>query len=126
MAITVPAVGSEINVALFGKPVVDAINPTVWTPVVYQGTWVDFDTARAVKYRKINEIVYVHGMMKSGTIATNAFLLPVGFRPALQNETFCVISNGVPAQLDFYSNGYCFPVNGSNAWIAVQAWFSTV
>ncbi|HET9667277.1 MAG TPA: hypothetical protein VFP09_10990, partial [Desertimonas sp.] len=62
---------------------VPAPDPTpAWTNVTFTGTWVNFGgLTQATQYRKIGDQVYVRGFVKSGTIGTSAFTLPVGYRP---------------------------------------------
>jgi len=94
MAITVPTIGSEIDVVTFGKPVVDAVNlmtPGAWITATMLNSWVA-SSGRTIQYCKINNVVYVHGVMTGGALGTTAFNLPVGYRPSVNND-FAVVSN---------------------------------
>jgi len=92
MAITVPTIGSEIDVVTFGKPVVDEVNrlttltgsnvPTAWTNAALQNGWVNLGGIQPnAMYRKVGDIVYCRGRIASGTMGLVMFNLPVGFRP---------------------------------------------
>lgn len=57
---------------------------TGWISASLQNGWVNFGGAYSIaEYRRLNGIVYVQGLIKSGTInpGTVLFNLPVGFRP---------------------------------------------
>lgn len=53
-----------------------------WIPVTFQNSWVNFgSTFQVCQFKRIQNRVYLRGLMKSGTINTTAFTLPVGYRP---------------------------------------------
>jgi hypothetical protein len=59
-----------------GSPV-----PGAWIPVTtFLNGWVSYGL-QAPQYRKVGDIVYLRGALKSGTLAAVAFVLPVGYRP---------------------------------------------
>lgn len=86
MAITVPTIGTEIDVVTFGKPVVDQLNalvPTAWTMATLLTGWTH-QANESVEYRKVGDVVQIRGRCNNAG-ATGGFLslftLPVGFRP---------------------------------------------
>ena len=70
-----------------------------WKDLTLQSNWVAFDADRPAQYRKVNDIVYLRGLIKSGTTTggTLLFTLPVGCRPK-HTKYFAV-----PANLAFCS-----------------------
>lgn len=75
-------IAGELIDPAWGNSVADAINPTAWTAPSFLNSWVNFGGVYQVaQYRKINDMVYVRGLVKSGTITADMFVLPVGFRP---------------------------------------------
>jgi hypothetical protein len=55
-----------------------------WTDVTaFTNAWASFGSPYAnVGYRMVNSRVYLRGVLKSGTLNANAFVLPAGYRPA--------------------------------------------
>lgn len=121
MAITVPIDGQEISASTFGAPVANEVNrmtplvvaPTAWTNVIFQNSWVNYGSGEQnIQYRKIGDVVYLRGVMKSGGLSTVAFTLPTGFRP-IASLAFAVSSAGAFGNLSVYSTGEVIPANGS-------------
>jgi hypothetical protein len=109
---------------VWGNSVADAINPSAWTAVTFQNSWVDFGaTYQSVEYRKVNDLVEVRGFMKSGTLAVTAFTLPVGFRPpaAFQIPS---LGGGVFSKIIVQSDGDVIPSGGSNTYFSTVFSFS--
>ena len=81
----------------------------------FQNSWVNFSTAtyKAAGYYKHAGRVYLNGIIKSGTLTTAAFTLPVGYRP-ITDEIFAVWSNGAFGGLVVDINGLVRPNTGSN------------
>lgn len=111
MAISRPATKTKISTSEWGFPVTDEVNrlttwqlaqvPTAWVAPTLTGGWVNAGGAwQVVQYRKVGDMVQIRGAVKSGAFFSQAFLLPVGFRP--------------PADLDF--NAYSD--NGSAIYIS--------
>ena len=89
MAITVPIAGQEASAELFGIPVANEVNrmsplvvaPTAWTNATLQNNWVNLGGSYSpAGYRKIGDIVYLRGTVKTGTLGVPMFTLPVGYR----------------------------------------------
>ena len=96
-----------------------------WIYPTFQNGWVNYGTPFGyARYRKINNVVHIEGLIKSGTISTSlpCFILPEGMRPQhrLLKATFS--SNGA-GRLDIDTNGYVIPHDGSNAWYSVWCSF---
>jgi hypothetical protein len=97
---------------------------TAWTGVTYTNSWVDNGGGYGgVQYRKIGDIVYIRGAMKSGTITAAAFTLPAGFRPPT-NLLFAAYSNSLFGAVDVASTGVVTPSVGSNVSFTVNLSFS--
>ena len=113
------ATDTELNNA------VSSIDDSGWITVSFQNGWSHYDSTYGdVRYRKINGVVHIEGLMKGGTISTSspAFTLPVGFRPKtrLLGVTY---SSGGAGRLDINTNGYALPYSGSNVWYSVWCSF---
>ncbi len=97
---------------LYTKDKTDAIIPigkahdTDWEPIQLLHGWVnyggEFSTAR---YRRINGVVYVEGVIKDGSpIDADMFTLPEGFRP-VSVLIFVLMSYDGPLRYYVYPNG---------------------
>lgn len=89
------------------------------------GDGVEYGTAR---YKKVDGVVYMKGLLRSGTIANNStgagriFLLPPGYRPK-QRLMFAVFSDGGGSRLDILSNGSVLAVTGQNGYYTIACSF---
>jgi hypothetical protein len=86
----------------------------------FQNGWTHYDQ-RTARFRKINGIVYLGGIVKSGTVGPNfsIFTLPVGFRPTNRNfidNNYACISNGAFGSLGVSGNGAVALESGSNIY----------
>lgn len=104
---------------------VSSIEDSGWITPTFENGWTHYTSPYGdVRYRKINGVVHIEGLMRNGTISTSlpAFTLPVGFRPKARilGVTF---SNDNAVRLDIDTNGYVIPYNGSNAWYSVWCSF---
>ena len=101
MAIVRPVTKTKIATVSWGIPITDEVNrmtplvvaPTAWTALTLTNGWVVVGGWQVPQYRKIGDIVYLRGLMQSGTFNSTAATLPAGFRP-LTNESFPVARNG--------------------------------
>ena len=106
MAIARPVTKTIISTTAFGIPVVDWINantPTPWTNPTLTNGWTQANGR--VSYRKVGDVVSLRGSVRGGTAGTAMMTLPVGFRPAY-NEQFATVS---------YAE-----VGGGNGWVGVE------
>ena len=75
------------------------------------------------KFAKLsNGLVKIHGLIASGTLATNAFILPAGYRP-LRRVISIALSQGGLARVNIDANGGVqisseFSVN--NTWVSLD------
>ncbi|WP_136053426.1 hypothetical protein [Microbacterium sp. K5D] len=104
-----------------GTGFVRTIEDTGWValPLSPGSGWVNFGGAYgATRYRRINGVVYVTGMVKSGTTAPGQTIgtLPIGFRPAAYIMRSVAASNasGV-AQVDVTATGQILHGSGVSA-----------
>lgn len=139
MAINRPVSKTIISTVQWGIPITDEVNrlaglvdgnvPTAWiTASPMQNGWVAYD-ARVPQYRKIGDIVYLRGVIKSGALGSQAFTLPVGYRPpSLGNLGFAVESNSAFGLVNIEPSGLVMPVIGQpTAYIRLDnIYFSTI
>ncbi len=96
-----------------------------WTSVAggsFLNSWVNYDTANwnGAAYRRVSSgMVILRGLIKSGTVGSAAFTLPVGYRPS-KNMTFAVPSNDAFGRLTIDSSGNVNPTIGSNVYFALD------
>lgn len=99
------------------------IEDTGWldlTPYLVNG-WVNYDnTYGPPRYRRKNGIVYVQGLIRSGTLGAIVATLPAGFRPpaGIPKLLFSVLGDAnVPNRYDVDTNGNIINAGGaSNGW----------
>jgi hypothetical protein len=94
----------------------------LWTPVTaFLNGWLNYGgTYTPAAYRKVNDLVYLRGLIKSGTLSTPAFNLPVGYRPAWDHH-FTGLSNSALAGIRVFQDGRVTPGDpGNNVWIALD------
>lgn len=95
---------------------------TGWNTPSLSNSWVVFGTPfDSPQYRRLNGIVYVKGMAKSGTLST-VFTLPAGYQ-TLKERVFNTASNTGGAQILIVAgavsiNGYYG--GGSNAFVSFE------
>lgn len=80
---------------------------TGWITPTLLNSWVNFGAPyRTCQYRRLNGVVYVSGLLKSGTTTANTVLfnLPAGFRPSA-NLFFGTQSNSAMATVQLAGNG---------------------
>jgi len=93
----------------------------------FQNSWINFSSGsdgnhRAAFMRDAAGIVHLRGLIKTGTIGTAAFTLPIGFRPnvspgfSLGYIRFACVSNGLFGSCRLDANGLIVPEVGSSTW----------
>jgi len=85
-----------------------------WIAASLEGTWVNEGGGRVIAeyYKDIFGTVHVRASIESGTINSNAFSLPAGYRPS-GTATFAGASaTSVPTRIDVFSTGGVRPVYG--------------
>lgn len=96
-----------------------------WTAVTFTNGWVNFNAGyQTCQYRKVADVVEIRGVMSTGTVASTAFTLPAGFRPA-SNHLIATVSNGAFGYITILSTGTFTPTAGSNVWFSIDCSFST-
>lgn len=111
-----PAVGDVVWYVTDGRDlmVAWALAPTgivPWTAPTFTNSWVNFGGGyRTAGYCKTaNGRVHLRGMVKTGTLNTTVFTLPVGCRPT-EREVFVVNANGVFGRVDVLADGQVTPM----------------
>ena len=75
------------------------------------------------RFRKLaNSLVVVQGLIKSGTVTSAAFTLPVSYRPALP-LLFATTSNSLFGSLTVNADGTVVPTVGSNVSFCINCSF---
>jgi hypothetical protein len=95
----------------------------LWTPVTtFTNGWVNYDTANypPAAYRKVNDLVYLRGLVKSGTLNTPAFVLPAGYRPVLDHHFACLSQEALGGARIFRGGNVTLGNPGSNVWFALD------
>lgn len=95
----------------------------VWNIPTYTNSWTSYGAGFApARYMKVGNIVFVSGLVRSGTIGLPVFTLPVGYRPAYSVSTASQ-ANNVFSLLEILSNGQVTPQTGSNAYFSLDISF---
>lgn len=111
---------AEIEAAADAPPA-----PPSWTSVTFQNSWTNVGSGyQDARYCKVGGVVYVEGLIKSGTIGLAAFTLPVGFRPAARIIYAVPVYNDVHGRADVTAAGEILPMTtGANPWYSVTLSF---
>lgn len=102
---------------------VHGIEDTGWLTPVFQNGWVDYGGQWVpAGYRRISGVVFLRGLIKSGTIPGDAFTVPVGFRVAINEDRHIgAFSNTALGGVRVYSDGRVrIGDPGSNAWFSLD------
>lgn len=70
-------------------------------------------------YRDSSNVVHVQGLIKNGTLASPAFTLPAGFRPAGDQYFSCIANGAVAVAYVQASTGNVIPQSGSNVYFSL-------
>ena len=89
----------------------EELTDTGWIAPSLQNGWVNYSPASGgdyaqAGYRKRNGLVYIKGLIKSGTIATSTliFTLPTGYKPVERVVNVC-LGNAAVARVDVLTDG---------------------
>jgi len=87
----------------------------------FQNSWVNYGSGFATAAFRKDVLGWVHlrGMIKSGTIGSAAFALPVGYRPPAHIYFACV-SNGAFGDVLIITSGNVIPQVGNNTWFSLN------
>jgi hypothetical protein len=92
-----------------------------WAAVTFANGWVNFggtyDTcAYLITW---DGVVYLKGLMSTGTVGLTAFTLPAGYRPS-KSKIFSVSSNGAFGQVQIDASGAVALTVGSNVYASLE------
>ncbi len=99
-----------------------------WTDVTFENSWVNVGSGfNNAQFRRLGATqVELRGLIENGTVITNFFTLPEGFRPP-SRYLFVVNANDVFARVDILANGEVTQVLGGNNFVSLDGIiFSTV
>jgi len=120
MPIPIPVTKTKIATVPWGIPITNEVNrlttattPSAWIAPTFLNGWVNFGSGQQVaQYRKVGDLVYLRGVVKSGTLGASAFNLPAGYRPPL-DLAFAVSSAGAFGNIAVNATGDVIPANGN-------------
>lgn len=94
----------------------------LWFVPFLQNGWIRYDTtwSNAGYMRDHNGFIHLRGLVKSGTVGSTMFQLPLGHRPA-QQLLISTISNGAVGRIRVQTNGVVAAESpSSNVWVALD------
>jgi hypothetical protein len=95
-------------------------------PALING-WASYDSTYApVRYSRKSNVVSIIGLVKNGAISTDVFILPVGFRPTIQQLGATTTDPNVHGRLDVRPDGGVSAAIGSNVWFSVACSFVAI
>ena len=95
-----------------------AMDPWI-APTLLNG-WVNYSSQyNPAGYFREAGIVYLRGLVKSGTIGLSVFTLPAGYRPEFQ-ELLVAVSNAALGRCDITVAGAVLTTAGSNVWFSLD------
>jgi len=92
-----------------------------WTEVTaFENSWVNYSTSwDSAAYRKdVLGFIHLKGQVKNGTIGTDIFTLPVGYRPSTL-LAFPAVSNAAFGYIQIRTNGTVACMVGNNASVGL-------
>lgn len=93
----------------------------------FANSWLNFDSTAATiqraRFRLEGDVVRVEGLVKSGTLAANIFVLPTGYRPP-KNLYLPTIGSPAFALMEVHSDGGVYASTGNNAYYSINCTFS--
>lgn len=102
------------------------MNDSGWLVPTLSSSWVNYGSNYSIaRYRKKDGVVYLEGMLNSGTYANNSgttpiFTLPVGMRPSKRLlHSVKTSSATIPGRVDIFENGVVQAVEGSG-WLSLD------
>lgn len=102
-----------------------AANSPGYNGMAYGNGWASYGGGYAdLQFGKRPDgLVYVKGLVKSGTMGQPIARLPEGYRPPHQ-LLFSANSNDAPASLGVYADGNIVPRTGTNVWFSINVLFA--
>lgn len=98
---------------------------TGWQVLPLSSGWVAYGSGyQSPRYRRHNGVVYVEGMVKSGSTAPGAVIatLPPGCRPPAQIPV-ATPTNGAAGTCEVQANGTITAMSVTNSWLSLQFTF---
>lgn len=91
----------------------------------FQNSWVNYGSWGDAAFRRVNNEVYLAGLIKSGGTTAVIFTLPVGYRLATQTGmsaglVFITIANGAIGRIDVTPAGNVQANSLSNLWVSLN------
>lgn len=104
-----------------GVLVAGSIYAEPWIAGTLIGTWSNFGAGfnNAGFYKDQTGRVYLRGLVRFGTVGSNIFLLPPGYRPT-GRELHAVNSNGAIGRIDITTSGEVIALTGSNEFFSLD------
>ena len=102
------------------------IEDTGWNEMSsgFLNSWVNYGSGYAnARYCRVNGVVHIEGLVKSGTIGAAIFILPAEFRPT-GRLILTGMSNNVASRFDIQTDGSIIMYSGSNSWYSITCNFS--
>ena len=93
-----------------------------WTTPTLLNNWVNYGGLHEPAGYCKDALGFVHlkGLIKLGTVDANAFVLPVGYRPAYE-QLFIIMGNGAVGRLGVHADGSVRPQSPTNnAWVQLN------
>lgn len=92
-----------------------------WQYPTLANGWVNYGGSYPpARYKKVNDIVYLQGLVKNGTVGTvHSFVLAAGFRPGYRH-IFPILSNTSSGRVDITSDGLVIMHTGSSSWMSLD------
>lgn len=112
-----PSVGQKVMLTKLGArdgwAIVRALTGAAWTAATFENSWVDYGLGYApAGFQKIDDRVFLRGIIKSGSLSAAAFTLPDGFRPPY---TVQASAAGTADRVEITPAGLVIPLGGTNA-----------
>lgn len=104
------------------------LTETQWINVLggvgFQNGWANFAGPWPASFRKVNNIVYLRGVIGGGAFAVPAFALPVEFRPPIgRSYLFSANSVYTPGTIQVDPTGAVTPNGGNNVFITLDGMY---
>ena len=90
----------------------------------FANSWVNAGAQATAAFMKLpTGLVVIKGIIKSGTLGTAAFTLPVGYRTVAQQDFAAYTSGAALGRVVLSSNGQVRPFNGANPYFSISCSF---
>ena len=91
-----------------------------WIAPTFLNGWINYGSVyNPAGYFREAGIVYLRGLVKSGTIGLSVFTLPAGYRPEFR-ELFVATSNAALGRCDITVAGAVLASVGNNNWFSLD------